>query len=133
MVKWFAVTAVIAFVGFVAADTKADLEAFQGKWVLKSSEKDGKTLPTGSVRVVTGSNYVIEKDGKAVAKGTLKLDASTTPRAIDVTREGGKAMLGIYSLDGDEQKICYAPEGKARPTEFTSKDGNTLSVWKKGK
>ncbi|MGL4549594.1 MAG: TIGR03067 domain-containing protein, partial [Gemmataceae bacterium] len=114
----------------LAADA---LAPFQGKWDLTSSEKDGKALPAGSVRTVTGDAYVIERDGKTLGKGTLKVDPSATPKAIDITRAGGKPMLGIYTLDGDVQKVCIAPEGKDRPTEFTSKDGHTLSEWKKAK
>ena len=47
----------------------------------------------------------------------------------------GKMQLGIYELDGDTVKFCFAAPGKDRPTDFTTKPGDTrvLSVWKKEK
>jgi hypothetical protein len=47
----------------------------------------------------------------------------------------GKTMLGIYDLQGDTLRFCFADPGKERPTNFTTKagDGRTLSVWKKAK
>jgi hypothetical protein len=40
-------------------------------------------------------------------------------------------MLGIYELHGDNYKVCFAPAGKPRPNELTSKPGNgyILQVW----
>jgi len=45
----------------------------------------------------------------------------------------GKTQLGIYELDGDKVKFCFAAPGKDRPTEFTADAGSlqTLSVWKR--
>jgi uncharacterized protein (TIGR03067 family) len=47
----------------------------------------------------------------------------------------GKTFLGIYELSGDDYKVCFAPAGKGRPVEFSSKEGsgNILQVWKRGK
>jgi hypothetical protein len=47
----------------------------------------------------------------------------------------GKTHLGIYVLDGDKVKFCFAAPGKDRPTEFTAKEGSefTLSEWKRDK
>jgi uncharacterized protein (TIGR03067 family) len=127
------VAAFFLAVGLALADDKKDLEALQGKWEMTASELDGKKQAVGQVRTVKGSAYSIEKDGKVLGKGTLKLDSSASPKAIDITREGGKPRLGIYTIDGDVQKVCIAPEGKDRPKEFTSKGGNLLSEWKRVK
>ena len=42
-------------------------------------------------------------------------------------------MLGIYEFDGKTQKVCFAPVGKERPAEFSSKAGtqHVLTVWKR--
>jgi RNA polymerase sigma factor (sigma-70 family) len=63
-----------------------------------------------------------------------KLDRATTPKSIDlIPQEGpakGKTLRGIYSLEGDQLKICYVspsipePEKKARPSEFAAKKGS---------
>lgn len=125
----------LVVVGLVSAREAADkeLDKFQGKWELTSSEKDGKKQSAEMTRTVTGSSYTMTVKGKEAGKGTIKVDASASPKAIDIVREGGKPMLGIYAFEGEEQKVCFAPPGKERPKEFTSKDGNTLSVWKRVK
>jgi uncharacterized protein (TIGR03067 family) len=51
------------------------------------------------------------------------------PKAIDYkqTSEGedkGKGALGIYEVVGDRLKVCAVPDGKERPTEFSSKPGS---------
>jgi hypothetical protein len=52
---------------------------------------------------------------------------------MDTTHEidPGKPIvqLAIYSLDGDELKVCLEAAGKPRPTKFVSKAGDTSVVW----
>ena len=62
------------------------------------------------------------------AKKTIDLVNTIGPRK-------GKTQLGIYELDGDTVKFCFAGPGKDRPTEFTANDGSqrTLSAWKRDK
>jgi uncharacterized protein (TIGR03067 family) len=120
---------------------KEELDKFQGEWVLASGERDGKETPAEDaqkmLRVVKGDQYTLLRDGKEVAKGTLKLDPTKKPKTIDVLRaaEGSKPMLGIYELEGDTQRVCFGAPGKDRPTEFSAKagSGNLLSVWKRKK
>src|SRR5206468_7845297 len=68
-------------------------------------------------------------------EGTIKLDATKKPKQMDATSTEEKVMLGIYKLDGDRYKVCFAPTGKPRPSEFASKpgSGNLLQVWKRKK
>jgi len=44
-------------------------------------------------------------------------------------------MLGIYELEGDGYRVCFALVGKPRPSEFTSKSGSgtILQVWEREK
>ena len=57
--------------------------------------------------------------------GTVKLDPSAKPKAMDITgTEGpnkGKTILAIYELKDDTLRICYDLTGKGRPAEFMSK------------
>ena len=50
---------------------------------------------------------------------------------------GGKDVVfqGIYALDGDDLKICFAPPGEKRPTEFVTQGGSSeqLVVLKRDK
>ncbi len=65
------------------------------------------------------------------------VDPTKKPKAIDYTMtEGttkGKTHLGIYEVNGDMVKFCFAAPDQDRPTEFTAKEGSgwTLSVWKR--
>ena len=91
---------------------------------------------TGLTRVIKGDQYTLLREGKEVFKGTIKVDPSKSPKAIDAKQvSSDKAALGIYQLDGDTQKICLASPGRARPTEFSSEQGSgqTLTVWKRKK
>jgi uncharacterized protein (TIGR03067 family) len=79
---------------------------------------------------------LIFKDGKVAADrgdGTkedqidYKLDPTAKVKAIDLI-ENGRAMPGIYELDGDTLKLCIAEgQGGVRPEEFKS-DGKRLAV-----
>ena len=67
--------------------------------------------------------------------GTFKLDATKTPKQLDTVSTEEEVMLGIYELERDSYKVCFALVGKPRPSEFTSKSGsdNILQVWERRK
>ncbi len=52
---------------------------------------------------------------------------------MDTVSTEKEVMLGIYELEGDGYRVCFAPVGKPRPSEFTSKSGsgNILQVWER--
>jgi uncharacterized protein (TIGR03067 family) len=120
---------------------KGDLEKLKGTWLTVSSVNDGKTLldeknppkecPATKL-AYDGNKWMIKVGDKTVATGAFKIDATKTPKEIDIMDETGmkndKTKLGIYELDGDTYKFCLAPAGKPRPTEFTSKEGSGHSL-----
>jgi uncharacterized protein (TIGR03067 family) len=102
----------------------------QGTWTATQAERDGKAADyvVGHRRSVTGNRFQIEsKDGERLYEGTIRLDSSTKPAAIDSKHtEGplkGKTWKGIYALDGDTLRTCdNAPDlDKTRPTAFEAK------------
>ncbi len=121
--------------------SKKDLNGLQGTWKLVSAMKDGEALPEDKVKntsiVIKGDTFVFPESAEyATSKeGTIKLDATKKPKQMDATSNREKVMLGIYKLDGDRYKVCFAPTGKPRPSEFASKpgSGNLLQVWKRKK
>jgi uncharacterized protein (TIGR03067 family) len=144
MLRW---ALLIAAVGLTAAadapkEGGSDLKKLEGTWKLVSGVNNGKELGDKTVK---GARLVIEGDrhtvkvGRNTYKGTHKLNMSKSPKTIDISdTEGpfkGKTVLGIYELDGDEFKICYAPPGKPRPKDFTAKagSGHRSHVWKRQK
>ena len=120
-----------------------DLKKLEGTWTYLSVDLAGKKLPddiisTGSL-TIKGNTYKTELFGQVTDEGTFTIDPSKKPKTMDyMVTDGpnkGKTQLGIYELDGDTAKFCFAVPGAERPTDFTSKEGSgrTLSVWKKEK
>ena len=121
---------------------KKDQETIQGDWAQQSMVVDGAKVPDDEAQALFRSmkddKYTIYQFKKVIGKGTFKLDASRKPKTIDATTTaGGRSLtlLGIYELDGDSLKLCFAPPGKPRPSDFTSKKGSEhrLSVWEREK
>ena len=119
------------------AEVEKELKKFQGTWTFVSaSSLDGKELPAselvGLVLTFEGAKHTVKKGNEVIQVGTQKLDPSRSPKAIDVTlTEGpkkGAVMLGIYEIDGDTLKVCFAAEGNKRPTEFKSPPGSETFV-----
>jgi uncharacterized protein (TIGR03067 family) len=119
-----------------------DLKRMEGDWGAISMEVDGTKVPDEDAmayfRTVKGDEYTVSRYRKALGKGTIRLDATKKPRAIDARPAGageGKSLLGIYEFDGNKLKLCFARPGAERPTEFVSKEGSghTLTIWQREK
>lgn len=112
---------------------KKDRKQIEGTWRIvalvvngnQAMEEDAKMLT-----VVNGSDgtWSLHAEGKEVTKGTSTFDPTKKPKTIDFTpTEGeskGKLHLGIYELGDKTRKMCFAPSGKDRPTEFASAAGS---------
>ena len=103
--------------------------------------RDGEALPKDKVKkttIVIKDDTFLFPDSAEYAtskEGMIKLDATTKPKQMDATSTEKEVMLGIYELDGDRYKVCFAATGNPRPSEFASKpgSGNLLQVWKRKK
>ena len=121
------------------AAPKTDLDRFQGTWYLSSATQDGNMLPADKVKQTTivfkGDTF--EFPGLAEyatsRSGTVKLDETKTPKAMDAISTHKEVMLGIYVLEENGYKVCFAPAGKPRPTEFNSTPGSgyILQAWER--
>ena len=113
--------------GNIAVD---DLENLQGSWAVLSLEADGAKIPEA---MLDGSRIIIKGDafkstsGGATYVGTIKIDASKSPKTIDLIftegPEKGNTALGIYELQGDNWRMCLSLGAGSRPTEFATKQG----------
>jgi uncharacterized protein (TIGR03067 family) len=122
---------------------KKEMAQLEGDWSMVSGEINGQPMPQDFVksgkRVAKDGETTISIGGQLYFKAKFTVDPTKKPKAIDyVMTEGftkGKTQLGIYELDGETVKFCFAAPGKDRPTDFTSKPGSdrTLSVWKRDK
>ena len=120
---------------------KTDLDRFQGTWYLVMAMQDGKALPEDKVKETTivfkGDTFRFPGSAEyATSKeGTIKLDENKTPKEMDAISTEKETMLGIYALEENGYKICFAPVGKPRPTEFTATPGSgyILQSWQRQK
>src|SRR5262249_40413716 len=118
-----------------------DLDKMQGTCNLVSAMEDGKALPEDDVRqtkiVVKGNTFRfpgLAEDPTSRA-GTFKLDTTKNPKEMDSTSDEKEISLGIYELEPDRYKICFAPAGKPRPTNFSSDagSGRIFQIWQRQK
>jgi uncharacterized protein (TIGR03067 family) len=112
---------------------KKDRQRIEGTWRIVKLVVNGnpaKEEDTKKITVVNGSDgtWSLLSEGKEVASGTNSFDPTKSPKTIDftITEGGGKGdvHLGIYELSEKTRKLCFAPSGKERPTEFSSETGS---------
>jgi uncharacterized protein (TIGR03067 family) len=123
---------------------KKDRKKYEGTWQIVSLEVDGNQAGEEDARKITVTNaadgqWTLEAEGKVVARGTSVIDPTKKPKTVDLTvtegKDKGKTALGIYEFSDDTRKVCLAPAGKGRPTEFAapSGSGHILAVLKRVK
>ena len=117
----------------------ADLSALQGAWLITSV--NGRSMPEGALPVtltVVRDEYSQTAGSDVNERGTIRVDASKKPMAIDfVITEGqaaGKTQLGVVEVSGDTMRASLdTPGAGQRPTDFSIKDGVIVMVGKKSK
>ena len=67
--------------------------------------------------------------------GTIKIDATKQQKHMDAISTKGEVMLGIYQLNADSYRVCFAPAAKPRLRKFVSNPGSgyILQVWERKK
>ena len=130
-------------VGDAQDASKKEMSDLEGEWSMVSGMANGQAMPKEFVqtgrRVAKDGETTITMGGRLYFKAKFSIDPSQKPKAMDYNMtEGptkGKTHLGIYELQGDTVRFCFAAPGHDRPTDFTAKRGGqrTLSVWKREK
>jgi uncharacterized protein (TIGR03067 family) len=114
-----------------AADKK-DKEQLQGTWTAVSGESEGKESAEAKehTMIFDGDKFTVKRGDKVMVQGTFKIDASKSPRTMDLTIKEGpddlkdKTAQAIYELKGDELTWCVAHPGDGeRPQKFATKEG----------
>ena len=132
-------TLLSAIVAFATADDakdegiKKDRKQIEGTWQVVSLEINGKKFTKEDAKALTVVNgadgtWSLRDKGEERSKGTSTFDPTKKPKTIDFTPtigdEKGKKCLGIYELGAKTRKLCFAPPGQDRPTEFSSTPGS---------
>jgi uncharacterized protein (TIGR03067 family) len=114
------------------SDEKKD-DGIDGVWLPSAAEVGGRMLPDEvrkSIKLEVKDGKYKVTAGTSVDEGTVKLDPSAKPKALDVVGTAGpnkgKTIPAIYERKGDTLRICYDLSGKNRPTEFKSESGTQL-------
>jgi len=112
-----------------------DLEALQGVWHVTELESAGRTVSPAAfsgARLVLAGNRFESLGMGAVYEGTLRLDPSASPRAIDLQftngPEKGRCNAGIYELLPDGWRLCLNTLGPGRPGLFQTAPGTGLAL-----
>jgi uncharacterized protein (TIGR03067 family) len=112
---------------------KRDRKQIEGTWRIVSLEVNGKKAMDEDAKkftVVNGSDgtWSLLAEGKEISKGTSTFDPTKKPKTLDFTPTEGAGKdnqyAGIYELGEKTRKMCFAPPGKDRPTEFSSMPGS---------
>jgi uncharacterized protein (TIGR03067 family) len=115
------------------AGARDDAKKMQGTWKPVTAELGGKPFPDEALKAMK----LVLADGKYTVttaeqpdEGTVKLDPSQSPRAMDVVGtkgpNQGKTIPAIYELSDTTLRICYNLSGKARPKEFKTRPATRL-------
>ncbi len=109
-----------------ADDPKKEAEKFAGTWGVVAAERDGK--PNDEIKndklIIAGDKITI-KTARGDEDATFTVDPAKKPKSIDVKPSKENVTIqGIYEIEGDNLKICFAGPGGERPADFTTKAGS---------
>jgi uncharacterized protein (TIGR03067 family) len=115
----------------VSSASAADEKDLNGAWTASEATRNGAKVSDDLVKSAT----VVFADGKYTASlgditetGTFKIDRAKKPNTIDMKpsdgAKKGTTTPGIFELDGDTLKLCFALETNRQPSDFTSTADN---------
>jgi uncharacterized protein (TIGR03067 family) len=130
MTRRLAMLAAFGVLVLAAGSARADdQEKFQGTWKPEKAVRAGMEMPAeelAKMSIEFKGNKAHPKHGdQPEQEAEFKLDATKKPKTIDIDTPEGKKVQGIYEVDGDMLKICFAMEGE-RPTKFESAEGSKV-------
>jgi uncharacterized protein (TIGR03067 family) len=113
-----------------------EMGRLRATWVVVETHEKGIPTSAGKGRKLVFFDdqfNLVEPDGKVIDAGTCRLEIEAARKNIDLRHKDGKTVAAIYDLNDDTLKLCLAPPGGERPTEFVSKAaaGTSLLVLKK--
>jgi len=109
----------------------AELRQMQGDWMVAELVANGDKVSDSDLASLklkmTGNEFAVDGP-EGQQQGTLKLNDRTSPKGLDVTTSSGDEVPAIYELTADTLRVCYAPNGGSRPTEFKSPEGSGITL-----
>ncbi|HVS40312.1 MAG TPA: TIGR03067 domain-containing protein [Gemmataceae bacterium] len=131
----FALSALVLLPALLRADDppKGDKD-LDGTWEMASIMQNGKDAltPPDKMLVTIKGGTVTVKIGDETHTATISVDASKTPKTLDLTfgdgPNKGKTAKAVYEIKGDELKICHGEPDAERPKELAAKEGSDLTL-----
>ncbi len=136
--------AMLAFaaLGRAADDARDEMKKLEGTWKVASAAADGKPLDVknlGITRiVVSDGKLTFQNESKTLMTCSFTVDLSKKPKQMDWKKDKDpNALPTIYSLDGNELKLCFPLLPKKgngdkvdikRPASFDTKGTSFASV-----
>ena len=131
---FFTMIAVIVFADDASDEAiKKERKRFEGTWRIVALEVNGNKAEEADARklsVLNGSDgtWSLRSEGNEISRGTSSIDPTKKPKTIDIIptkqEDNAERYLGIYEIGETTRKLCFAPAGKERPTEFSSTPDN---------
>jgi uncharacterized protein (TIGR03067 family) len=119
---------------------KTDLQQFQGTWkaalILNDDGKPATPKELDDTTLVVKGNRFTLKSKDYTITGRFTIDPAVSPKAIDVLLDATDGdpttkLLGIYRIDGETRKSCFALPNQPRPARFPdSPKGYLQFEWK---
>lgn len=118
---------------------KKELKLFQGNWIcIGGTDINGKPLAEDARKnlllIVDGNKFQIKEKGAVSIEGAFSIDPAKKLKTIDVKlKDTNDIFPGIYQIDGDTRKSCFAVDMKSRPDAFRKEAGYLYLEWKRAK
>ena len=118
----------------------ADIQQLQGQWQATSVEVNGAALPSedaANIVVTVKEMAYTALINERSDQGKFTIDPSKQPKQMDIHPDSGpddgKRLSAIYEVGPETLRVCYAPEGTERPTDFsaTENSGRLLITYKR--
>jgi uncharacterized protein (TIGR03067 family) len=120
------------------------LDALQGRWRPVYQEVEGQMVAATEyasvVMELQTSGFTIEKGGTAAYTGTFTLLTATAPAQISLMYQTslhpifqGGPRAGVFQLEGDTLKTCFAPVGHPAPSSLNTfpGSGSVFSIYQR--
>ncbi len=119
----------------MSPDVASLMSGLRGPWQAVYSEVDGEITPPAEFAATTmkheGDKFIVEKKGAVAYEGSFSIDPTVTPHEIVyIYKKSAKDVFlggprpGIFQLEGDTFKVCFALIGHRTPKDFNTFPGS---------